>query len=130
MAEERKAGKQRARKQKAQPGQVTIATLPHVRGEDHKTIYANFAQGAITPWDLSIIFGRIGETEEGKPAIIDVATVVITIPLAKAFMGVLQGNIRSWEEQFGEAQMPKGLVAAQRQGKSPQAKEPKPQEKE
>ncbi|MGA9994836.1 MAG: DUF3467 domain-containing protein [Pyrinomonadaceae bacterium] len=104
-------------------GVRSVSDLPHVRHENYSTIYANFAQCALTPWDISIIFSELGEAEIGTPAVIDRAAITITPQLAKALVGVITANLRSYEAQFGEIQMPRGLVA-------PTLAEPKPKPEE
>jgi hypothetical protein len=56
--------------------------IPHVRSEAFRVVYSNFIQPGRTAWDIAILFGQIGESEPGKPAVLDQVTAVITPALA------------------------------------------------
>jgi hypothetical protein len=86
--------------------------VPHVRSEGFRVVYSNFIQPGRTAWDIAILFGQIGESEPGKPAVIDQVTAVITPALAKAFVGVLNAHVKSYERENGEIMIPESVRAA------------------
>lgn len=100
-----------------------VSEFPHIRHESYTTVYANFAQCALTPWDISILFGELGEAITGEAAVIDRVAVTLTPQLAKALLGILTANLRGYEAQFGEIQMPRGLVAAKLAEPQPKTEE-------
>jgi hypothetical protein len=81
-----------------------ISDLPHVRSANYASIYANFAQCSISPWDIRIVFSEVGEPEPDKPAIIELATVILPPMVAQSLIGVLQQNVRLYAQQIQEAQ--------------------------
>ena len=62
---------------------------------------------------MSITFGQVGEME-GKPAVVDQATISFAPALARAIVAVLLANIKGYEEQFGEIKMPRGFGGAKK----------------
>lgn len=65
--------------------------------------YSNNAQLRTSNWDVSCVFGEIvGEESAGAPIIEQRVSVVMSPQHAKAFLRLLQENIRKYEEAFGE----------------------------
>ncbi|HEY2815854.1 MAG TPA: DUF3467 domain-containing protein [Casimicrobiaceae bacterium] len=112
------------------------ASLPRAsrkafRGPAFIEVYANTSQGAFTPWDIEITFGRLALLE-GEPAAEELVAVVFSPHHAKAVAKVLHSAVESWEKNFGEivlsaAQQPAGVnVAEPKTSPNPAAKAAKP----
>jgi hypothetical protein len=70
------------------------------------SFYANNANIKSTFWDVVVDFGQIRGTE-GKALLVEpTATVVMSWPHAKAFLGIMQNIVKNYETQFGEIVMP------------------------
>lgn len=81
-----------------------ISDLPHVRSADYVSVYANFAQCGISPWDIRIVFSEVGEPEPDKPSIIELATIILPPMVAQSLIQVLQQNVAAFAEQMRAAQ--------------------------
>lgn len=103
---------------------------PHIRSEKHVSVYSNFVQCAITPWDVRIDFGELGEVEDDITSVIDLASITVTPQLAKAVVGILHANLLSYEQQFGKINMPKGLRIPTLEPKQEDEKQSAPPENE
>lgn len=97
----------------SQEESISTRTMAHVRSEKYVSFYSNFAQCAITPWDIRIVFGEIGEIDPDAPAIADLASVILTPQIAVALVRVLNGNITAYEQQYGKIQMPSGMPTSE-----------------
>ena len=71
------------------------------RSDNFREMYCNTSQGAFTPWDIEITFGRLGFIDN-EQAIEELVTVVFSPQHAKAVSRVLASAVQSWEKQFGE----------------------------
>ena len=74
------------------------------QGPGYVDVYANTAQGAYTPWDVQITFGRL-DTLDNEPAIAELVTVVMSPQHAKALLRVLESAIRGFEGKHGEIKL-------------------------
>jgi hypothetical protein len=63
--------------------------------------YSNTVRIGITPFDISIIFGRISEKSIGDSAVEDIAQVRVSPHFFKNLVNSLQNTINSWESAFG-----------------------------
>jgi len=77
-----------------------ISELPHVRSADYVSLYANYAQCSISPWDVRIVFAEVGEPEPDKPSVIERATIILPPQVANALIEVLQKNVELYKEQM------------------------------
>jgi len=102
-----------------------LVDLPHIRSKDFQSVYSNFAQCGRSAWDIAIQFGQLGESEPGKPAVIELTTVTMTPSLAKAFLGVLNAQIKQYELENGEVQLPGIIRQAVEEQKAARAKSQK-----
>ena len=89
-----------------EPETVRVNVTERVRKENHPVIYTNWAEVGATPWDMRIIFGQLSDATSGKAVVNDLVTVVMAPPLAKALLSVLNANIKGWESDNGEIEMP------------------------
>jgi len=81
-----------------------------VRSPNHVVAYSNFAQIGMTGWDIRIEFSLLGEFEPNKAGVTDLATIILTPALAKALVGVLNSNVKAYEQDNGEIKMPASIV--------------------
>jgi Protein of unknown function (DUF3467) len=107
----------------AQAEELKLATeLPHIRGEGFQVFYSNFGQCGRSAWDIAVSFGRLGEGKPGEPAVIDLCHVVMTPPFAKALLGVINAQVKQYEAENGEVQIPgvlrRAVEAAKAQAKA------------
>lgn len=91
---------------------LQMVEMPHVRSKDFQVFYANFGQAGRSAWDIAVSFGRVGESETGQPAVIDLCHVVMTPPFAKALLGVINAQVKQYEAENGEVQIPGALKRA------------------
>ena len=68
-------------------------------------IYSNNIQMTITLWDMSLMFGEIGETKDGKVTIEQKVKVNLSKEMTKALSNLLNRNLAAYESQFGEIKM-------------------------
>lgn len=108
----------------------TAEVVHFMRSEKYQLVYSNFAQCGYTPWDIRLNFGLVGANELGEPTMTEQVSVVFTPGLAKAFVRLLNGNIKNYEKQNGEIQFPKSVIeeSARQAAESKAKKEPAPTE--
>ena len=78
-----------------------------LQAETFRRIYANNFGIGISNWDASFVFGEIVGEKEGEPVIEEKVKVIVPLPLLKAMTQLLSANLASYENQFGEIQIPK-----------------------
>ncbi len=83
---------------------------PHYRDKDYEVIYSNFAQIGVTPWDIRITFSQLGEHEINVTGVMDLTTVIMTPLMAKVLANVLRTNVKLYEQNHGEIQIPAGVL--------------------
>jgi hypothetical protein len=76
-----------------------------VKSDGFVKVYANSAQIDTGPWDFRIIFGEA--VRSGDKLIVEQSVAVVMSPQhAKAFLGVLGNNVRQYEKQIAEINIP------------------------
>lgn len=90
--------------------EVDQQSAPHYRDKNYATVYSNFAQIGITPWDMRITFSQLGEHDIGVTGVSDLTTVIMTPLMAKVLANVLRQNVSLYEKQHGPIQVPPGLI--------------------
>jgi hypothetical protein len=90
------------------------------KAPDFKIVYSNVVRSGVSPWDIRLVFGQIGESDEQIPVAEDLVTVVMSPPQAKSVLQILGGIIQSYEAIFGEI---KDLMPILDQAKAEQAKQ-------
>jgi|ERR1700733_3520584 hypothetical protein len=76
-------------------------TLNIHKADDYKSIYVNWVQSSLTPFDISLI---IGEALAIGPSIFDVehkARIIFNPAEAKVVAGMLAQSVELYEKQFG-----------------------------
>ena len=89
-----------------QAGFAKTADQLRVRGNRFVQFYANNISVSFSTWDLSLSFGEIVGTKDGKPVIEEIARINVTRELAKVASRLLAANIEGYEKQFGEIRIP------------------------
>jgi hypothetical protein len=98
------------------PAENDAANVPtnytNVRMPDYRTVYANNAVFKVGVYDFSMIFGEVTDVDIEKSSLTVEQHVKVTMsPLhAKIFVAVALQQIKSYEDQFGKIELPKGLV--------------------
>lgn len=91
------------------------------RDKGYVTLYSNFAQIGITPWDIQVTFSQLAEHEIDKTGVMDLATVIMTPLMAKVLTLVLRENVVRYEKQHGEIVVPAGVIKKGSESESPSA---------
>lgn len=101
--------KRATKKQEQQEPQVQIT--PRVgRSADYKTIYVNFVQSGMTPYDISLVVGE-NTGVFGNAMEIELKAKITMSPLeAKVVTEILLDTVQRYEKQFGEIKVAEGLV--------------------
>ena len=75
--------------------------VEHTKSPEHTTIYANSAMIGPGFYDMRINFGQIIESDDEKVVIENRLCVVMSPQFAKAFLQVIQKNVKKYEDEFG-----------------------------
>lgn len=79
-------------------------------------IYANNVHLTASIFDFSLTFGEItGEKQDGKNLVEQKARVILSKEMTKVLAELLAGNIKAYEEQFGEIKIPTPLKPTKEQ---------------
>ena len=73
-----------------------------VRSQAYFDVYSNHTKLQITPFDISIIFGRIDEFPGMGNVIEDMGIVRLSPAHFKLLTASLQSTLENWEKLFGE----------------------------
>jgi hypothetical protein len=77
------------------------------RSPNFTIIYTNNVNFAFTGVDVQMICSRtIASMDENTEAVEEVATIIMTPQHAKAVLHALQGNLQTYESNYGEIKMP------------------------
>ena len=85
----------------------TGRTMEVSRREPQTTLYANHAAITITPWDFAFRFGTIVEATEKKLTAREDLSVYMSPQHAKAFLGLVDRQVKLFEEKYGPIPEPK-----------------------
>lgn len=88
-------------KESAKERQIEI-----VKSAEFLKVYANSAQIEAGPWDFRITFGEATRGGEDKVIVEQSVAVIMSPQHAKAFLSVLANNVRQYEKQIAEINMP------------------------
>ena len=72
---------------------------------DYREAYANSVQIRVTLWDFLLFFGLAHQTAPDNVAIQNFQGIYLSPPQAKAFLNVLQQNVKQYESAFGEIKL-------------------------
>lgn len=85
---------------------TSIHDQVRVKSDDFERQYANSIAVQFSPWDMSLIFGQIIGSEDGKPIIQETIQITLTREMAKALGGLLAIHLTNYENQMGEIKLP------------------------
>jgi hypothetical protein len=102
-------------------GEAQYQLVPPPESADTPAVYSNFAQATISPHDMTLHFGwyAIPPLLERPEETVEVPIrplVKVTIPLnlVRGTIALLQRQLESWEESFGQAAPDEPQPAARR----------------
>jgi flagellar protein FlaG len=79
---------------------------------DYRENYANSVQIRVNVWDFFLVFGTLQQQSETHVEVRNFQGVYLSPQQAKALMTVLQQNVTSYENAFGEIKLDPRLVPA------------------
>ena len=94
---------------------MTIPTQPNIKLvnlPDYRENYANSVQVRVNVWDFFLVFGTLQQQTETQVEVRNFQGVYLSPQQAKALMSVLQQNIVSYENTFGEIKLDPRMAAA------------------
>src|SRR2546430_9737548 len=90
-------------------------TQPNIRlvnAPDYRETYANSVQVRVNVWDFFLVFGTLQQQTETQVEVRNFQGVYLSPQQAKALMSILQQNIVSYENTFGEIKLDPRMAAA------------------
>jgi len=84
-----------------EPETIAAGDATHFQSPKYVTVYANQVQMANTPWDIQMVFSSFQASGNGKVAIEELATIIMSPVHAKVMAKVLITQLRAYEAQFG-----------------------------
>jgi len=94
---------------------MTIPTQPNIKLvnlPDYRESYANSVQVRVNVWDFFLVFGTLQQQTETQVEVRNFQGVYLSPQQAKALMSILQQNIVSYENTFGEIKLDPRMAAA------------------
>jgi hypothetical protein len=80
----------------------TLQDLPIRQSTDFAMVYANSADFATLPWDLTVIFGQVVSADPNNPYVEQRVAVTLSPQTAKMVLDFLRRNVVAYEQQYGE----------------------------
>jgi flagellar protein FlaG len=80
-------------------------TVNLVNTPDYRENYANSVQVRVNVWDFFLVFGTLHQQNENQVEVRNFQGVYFSPQQAKALMAILQQNIASYENTFGEIKL-------------------------
>jgi Protein of unknown function (DUF3467) len=102
MADEEQPQDQSAGQQEDVSITKQLGYLAVIRSEAFVEVYANYVSCAISPWDMTLMFGRAVADNPDNPHLEQRASVSLSPQTAKALAHMLLRNLQSYEQQYGE----------------------------
>src|SRR5438094_10174770 len=87
---------------------MAIPTQPNIKLvnlPDYRENYANSVQVRVNVWDFFLVFGTLQQQTETQVEVRNFQGVYLSPQQAKALMSILQQNIVSYENTFGEIKL-------------------------
>jgi hypothetical protein len=105
MADEEQPQDQSAGQQEDVSITKQLGYLSVVRSEGFVEVYANYVSCALSPWDMTLMFGRTVADNPDNPRLEQRASVSLSPQTAKALAHMLLGNLQRYEQQYGEVRI-------------------------
>lgn len=94
---------------------MTMPTQPNVKminSPAYRENYANSVQIRVNVWDFFLVFGTLQQQSETQVEINNFQGVYLSPQQAKALLAVLQQNVVSYENAFGEIKLDPRMTAS------------------
>jgi hypothetical protein len=77
-------------------------TVTRAKSPAFVTIYANNVELNVSPWDFKFRLGHVSDITDELFSVEETAHVYMSPPHAKAFLKILSGALKKYEETFGK----------------------------
>jgi flagellar protein FlaG len=87
---------------------MVIPTQPNIKlvnAPDYREQYANSVQIRVNVWDFFLVFGTLQQQNEREVEVRNFQGVYLSPQQAKALLNILQQNVSSYENTFGEIKL-------------------------
>ena len=94
---------------------MTTPTQPNVRmvnKPEYCENYANSVQVRVNVWDFFLVFGTLHQQTETQVEVQNYQGIYLSPQQAKALLAVLQQNVVSYENAFGEIKLDPRMTAS------------------
>ena len=83
----------------------TQPNIKLVQTEAYRENYSNSVQVRVSVWDFFLVFGTIEQQSENQVEMRNFQGVYLSPQQAKALVAILQQNVTSYENAFGEIKL-------------------------
>jgi hypothetical protein len=83
-----------------------------VHRPDYRETYANSVQVRVNVWDFFLVFGTLQQQSESQVEVHNFQGIYLSPQQAKALLAILQQNVVSYEQAFGEIKLDPRMTAA------------------
>ena len=87
---------------------MNMPTQPNIKlvsRPDYRESYANSVQVRVNVWDFFLVFGTLQQQTEAQVEVHNFQGIYLSPQQAKALLSILQQNIISYENTFGEIKL-------------------------
>ncbi|HZR32452.1 MAG TPA: DUF3467 domain-containing protein [Terriglobales bacterium] len=91
------------------PGQPNIKLI---NSPEYRESYANSVQVRVNVWDFFLVFGTLQQQTETQVEVRNFQGIYLSPQQAKALLAILQQNVVSYENTFGEIKLDPRMVAS------------------
>jgi len=90
----------------------TQPNIKLVKTEAYRENYSNSVQVRVSVWDFFLVFGTLEQQSETQVEVKNFQGIYFSPQQAKALMAILQQNISSYENTFGEIKLDPKMATA------------------
>jgi hypothetical protein len=83
-----------------------------VNRPDYRETYANSVQVRVNVWDFFLVFGTQQQQSETQVEVQNFQGIYLSPQQAKALLAILQQNVVSYEQAFGEIKLDPRMTAS------------------
>jgi|SRR5690349_9768321 Protein of unknown function (DUF3467) len=83
-----------------------------VNRPDYRETYANSVQVRVSVWDFFLVFGTLQQQSETQVEVQNFQGIYLSPQQAKALLAILQQNVVSYEQAFGEIKLDPRMTAS------------------
>jgi len=94
---------------------MSIPVQPNIKlvnRPDYRESYANSVQVRVNVWDFFLVFGTLQQQTETQVEVRNFQGIYLSPQQAKALLAILQQNVVSYENTFGEIKLDPRMVAS------------------